>query len=56
MAIRLITGRNNRRVDACDNNKLTDSTPCGMHTNDTCQYVWQKAQTATLHYTGGPAE
>ena len=38
------------------NNKFTDNTPCGIHTNDTCNYVLQKAQTATLHYTRGPAE
>ena len=56
MAIRLITGRNNRGVDTCKEQQITDSTPCGMHTNGTCNYVLQKAQTATLHYTRGPAE
>ena len=56
MAIRLITGHNNRGVDTCENNdKFTDSTPCGIHTNDTCHYVWQNAQTATLHYINPPA-
>ena len=50
MAIRLITGRNNKGVNTCKNNKFTDSTPCGIHTNDTCHHVWQRAQTATLHY------
>ena len=51
MAIHLITGRKNRGVDTCKNNKFTNSTPCGIHTDDTCHYVFQKAQTATLHYT-----
>ena len=51
MAIRLITVRNYRGVYTCKNNKLTNSTPCGIHTNDTCHYVWQKAQTVTIHYT-----
>ena len=56
MAIRLITGRNNRGEDTCKNNKFTDRTLCGIHTNDTCHYVWQNTQTATLHYTRGPVE
>ena len=56
MAIRLITGRNNRGVDTGKTNKFTDCSPCGIHTNDTCHYVWQNAQTATLHYTRGLAE
>ena len=56
MAIRLITGQNNRGVDTCENNKFTDSTPCGIDTYVTCHYVWQKAQTAILHYTRGPAD
>ena len=25
---------------------FTDNAPCGIHTNDTCSYVLQKAQTA----------
>ena len=54
MAIRLITGRNNRGVDTCKNNKFTDGTPCRIHTNDTCHYRWQKAQTATLHNASTP--
>ena len=33
----------------CENDNNNDN-------NDTCHYVWQNAQTATLHYTRGPAE
>ena len=51
MAIRLITGRNIRGVDTCKNNKFTNSTLCSIDTNDTCHYVWQKAQTVTIRYT-----
>ena len=39
-----------------NNNNFTDNTPCGIHTNYTCNQVSQKAQTATLHYTREPAE
>ena len=51
MAIRLITGRLQQ-----GSSRYCAKEQQILHKTDGCHYVWQKAQTATLHYTRGPAE
>ena len=57
MAIRLISGRLQQGSRYCaKDNKFYGKLHAVYTTIDGCNYVWQKAQTATLHYTRGPAD
>ena len=57
MANRLITGHLQQRSRYCaKNNKFYRELHVVYITVDICHYVWQKAQTAILHYTRGPAD
>ena len=57
MAIRLITGRDQQGVDIVrGNNKSYRKLHAVYIRIYGCHYVWQKAQTAMLHYTREPPD
>ena len=57
MAIRLITGRLQQRSKYCAKEQQIYRELHAVYiTINGCHYVWQKVQTATLHYTRGPAD
>ena len=57
MAIRLITGRLQQRSRYCAKDNKFYKKLHAVHTSiDGSHYVWQKAQTAILHYIKVPAD